>query len=114
MRELCVYETLSYNILTTEKLRNSTKLLVSFIKPHRAVTSPTIGRWIKNVLGQAGIDTERFSGHSTRCTSTSKACLSVSADVILATAGWTKGSTFRKFYNKPISVSKQMSLAVLS
>ena len=54
VRELCVYETLSYYISTTEKLRNSTKLLVSFIKPHRAVTSPTIGRWIKIVLGQAG------------------------------------------------------------
>ena len=114
VRELCVYETLSYYISTTEKLRNSTKLLVSFIKPHRAVTSPTIGRWIKNVLGQAGIDTERFSGHSTRCASTSKARLSVSTDVILATAGWTKESTFRKFYNKPIAVSNQTSLAVLS
>ena len=114
VRELCVYETLSYYISTTEKLRNSTKLLVSFIKPHRAVTSPTIGRWIKNVLGQAGIDTERFSGHSTRCASTSKARLSVSTDVILATAGWTKESTFRKFYNKPIAVSNQMSLAVLN
>ena len=110
VRELCVYETLSYYISTTEKLRNSTKLLVSFIKPHRAVTSPTIGRWIKNVLGQAG----RFSGHSTRCASTSKARLSESTDVILATAGWTKESTFRKFYNKPISVSNQMSLAVLN
>ena len=98
VQELCVYETLSCYIKATEKLRNSTKLLVSFIKPHRAVTSSTIGRWIKIVLGQAGIDTERFSGHSTRCASTSKALLSVSTDVILATAGWTEESTFRKFY----------------
>ena len=64
VQELCVYETLSYYIKTTEKLRNSTKLLVSFIKPHRAVTSSTIGRWIKIVLGQAGVDTGSFSGHS--------------------------------------------------
>ena len=99
VRELCVYETLNYYISTTEKLRNSTKLLVLFVKPHRAVTSSTIGRWIKSVLGQAGIDTERFSGHSTRCASTSKARLSVSTDIILATAGWTKESTFRKFYS---------------
>ena len=83
------------------------------IKPHRAVTSSTIGRWIKIVLGQAGIDTERFSGHSTRCASTSKALLSVSTDVILATAGWTGDSTFRKFYDKPVAVTNQMSLAVL-
>ena len=111
VRELCVYETLSYYISTTEKLRNSTKLLVSFIKPHRAVTSSTIGRWIKIVLGQAGIDTERVSGHSTWCASTNKALLSVSTDVILATAGWTEESPFRKFYNKPVAVSNQMSLA---
>ena len=63
VRELCVYETLNYYISTTEKLRNSTKLLVSFI---------TIGRWIKIVLEQADIDTERVSGRSTRCASTSK------------------------------------------
>ena len=76
VRELCVNETLSYYITTTEKLRNSTKLLVPFIKPHSAVTSSTMGCWIKIVLGQAGIDTGRFSGHSTRCASTSKALLS--------------------------------------
>lgn len=114
VRELCVYETLNYYISTTEKLRNSTKLLVSFIKSHRAMTSSTIWRWIKIVLGQAGTDTERFSGHSTRCASTRKALLSVSTDVILATAGWTEESTFRKFYNEPVAVSNQMSLAVLN
>ena len=104
VRELCFYETLNYYISTTEKLRNSTKLLVSFITPHRAVTSSTIGHWIKSILGQAGIDTEKFSGHSTRCASTNKDRLSVSTDAILVTAGWTKESTFRKFYNKPVAV----------
>ena len=108
--------TLSYYISTAEKLRNSTKYLVSFIKPHKAVTLSTINiieRWIKIVLGQAGIDTERFSGHSTRCASTSKALLSVSTDVILATAGWTEESTFRKFYNKPVAVSNPMTCSPL-
>ena len=65
-------------------------------------------------LGQVGIDTEGFSGHSTRCASTSEALLSVSTDVILANAGWTKESTFRKFYNKPVAVTNQMSLAALN
>ena len=40
--------------------------------------------------------------------------MSVSTDVILATAGWTEESTFRKFYNKPVAVTNQMSLAVLT
>ena len=113
VRELCVYETLDYYLKATENLRSSTKLLVSFIKPYGAVTSSTIGRWIKTMLGLAGINTELFSAHSTRCTSTSKATASVSTDVILATAGWTEESTFRKFYNKPVAVTNQMSVAVL-
>ncbi|CAH3154125.1 unnamed protein product [Porites evermanni] len=105
---------IDYYLQATEKLRNSSKLLVSYIKPYKAVTSSTIGRWIKTLLGQAGVDTEIFSGHSTRCASTSKALMSVSTDVILATAGWTEESTFRKFYHKPVAVTNQMSLAVLT
>ena len=65
------------------------------------------------MLGLAGINTELFSAHSTRCASTSKATASVSTDVILATAGWTEESTFRKFYNKPVAVTNQMSVAVI-
>ena len=113
VKELCVYETLDYYLKATENLRNSTRLLVSYIKPYRAVTSSTVGHWIKTMLGQAGVDTEQFSAHSTRCASTSKAIASVSSDVILASAGWTEESTFRKFYNKPVAVTNQMSLSVL-
>ena len=69
-----------------------------------------MGRWIKIVSGQAGVDTGRFSGHSNRRASTSKGLLSVSTDVILATAGWTKGSNFRKFYNKPVAVTDTCKL----
>ena len=58
VQELRVYGTPSYYINTTERLRNSTKLLVSFIKPYRAVTSSTTVRWIKIVLGHSGIDTQ--------------------------------------------------------
>ena len=110
VKELFVYETLNYYLKATENLRNSTRLLVSYIKPYRAVTSSTIGRWIKTMLGQAGIDTELFSAHSTRCASTSKAIAFVSTDVILATA---EESTFRKFYNKPVALTNQMRLSVL-
>ena len=53
VKELRVYETLNYYRKATENLRNSTRLLVSYIKPYRAVTSSTIGRWIKTMLGQA-------------------------------------------------------------
>ena len=114
MRELCVSETLYYYLRATEKLRNSSKLPVSYIKTYKVVTSSTTGRWIKTLLGQEGVDTEIFSGHSTSCASTSNALMSVSTDVILATAGWTEESTFQEFYNKPVAVTNQMSLAVLT
>ena len=112
--ELYVYETLYYYLRATEKLRNSSKLLVSYIKLYKAVTSSIIGRWIKPLLQQAGVDTEVFSGHSTSCASTSKALMPVFTDVILATADWTEKSTFGTFYNKPVAVTNQMSLEVLT
>lgn len=111
--ELCVYRTLEAYLEITAKLRSSSKLLVSYVKPHNAVGSSTISRWIKSTLTLAGIDTQTFSAHSTRCAATSKACGSVPTDVILATAGWNEESTFRKFYDKPVAVTNQMSVAVL-
>ena len=114
VRELWVYETLYYYLRATEKLRNSSKLLVSYIEPYKAVTLSIIGHWIKTLLGQAGVDTEVFSGHSTSCASTSKPFMSVFTDVIQATAGWTEESTFGKLYNRPVAVTNQMSLAVLT
>ena len=51
LRNMFVYEPLDDYLKATENLRNSTRLLVSYIKPYRAVTSSTIGRWIKTMLG---------------------------------------------------------------
>ena len=113
VKELCVYATLECYLNVTAKLRSFTKLFVSYIKPYGAVTASTIGRWIKTLLEQAGVDTKQFSAHSTRSASTSKAAASIPMDIILATAGWKEESTFRRFYNKPVAVTNQMSLAVL-
>ena len=100
--ELCVYVTLQYYLVVTSKLRTSLKLLISYIKPYNAVTSSTIGRWIKLLLQQVGINTQTFLAHSTRNASVSKAVVSASADVILNTAGCSSESTFRKYYKKPV------------
>ena len=51
------------------------------------------------MLGQAGIDAELFSAHSTRCASPSKGITSVSTDVILATAQVTQAHCERSAYN---------------
>ena len=50
VKELCVYEALIYYLKATENVRNSIRLLVSYIKPYRAVISSTIGRCIKTLI----------------------------------------------------------------
>ena len=112
--KLCVYETLQFYLQVTAPCRSSSSLLISYIKPFKPVTAATIGRWIKTVLAQAGIDTNVFTAHSTRSASTSKAAaVAVPVDAILATAGWSAESTFRKFYNRPVPLTNQMSVGVL-
>ena len=49
------------------------QVLVNFVKPHKAVTSSTVSRWLKEGWPIAGIDASMFMGHSTRADSTTKA-----------------------------------------
>ena len=57
---LCTMSTLAEYILRTEKLRSSSKLFISFIRPHKPVITSAVGRWIKSVLSSADIDTSVF------------------------------------------------------
>ena len=98
-----------------KKLRGSEcKLFISTQKPHNPISVDTIGRWIKSVMTNAGIDMNCFSPHSTRSAATSAAAKAkVSVATILRTAGWTTDNTFRKFYNKPVKLSSEFSNALL-
>lgn len=115
-RRLCVYTVLKEYIKRTEILRVHTKqLLISYIKPHKAVTCSTISRWIKVVLQKSGIDTRQFSAHSVRSAATSKAKLyNVSLADIMSKAGWTNVNTFATFYNKRIINSNSFDVNVLN
>ena len=64
---LCVSHLKRY-IKYEEQLRAAqhTRLLISHAKPHEPVTNPTVGKWVKSVLREAGIDTSTFSGNSAR------------------------------------------------
>ena len=75
---LCPVEAVNSYIDRTKSLRIQEgsavdQLLVACIKPHHAVTSSTIARWLKTLLEQAGIDTTLFKAHSTRGASVSAA-----------------------------------------
>ena len=72
--KLCPVNSLSLYIERTKQLsRTSTQLFIAIIKPHHPVTSSTVARWLKQVIGDSGIDTSVFKAHSVRGTSTSAA-----------------------------------------
>jgi len=71
---LCVASVLLHYIYKTVDLRKDCRqLLITFAKPHKKATTPTIARWIKLVLKGGGVDCSNFSAHSTRHASTSSA-----------------------------------------
>ena len=97
--DLCVFTCIESYISRTEKLRSCSKLWRGVVKPHKAVSKETVSRWIKSMLNMAGIDTDKFSAHSTRMASTSKAnCQGGGMDTILRTASWESETNFLKFY----------------
>ena len=113
--KLCPVSTLQAYEERTKSLRGSeTKLLVSFIKPHKAVTSSTIAHWIKLLLEAAGVDTAIFAAHSVRgASSSSAATAGITTNDILKAADWSSESVFQKFYYRSTQNSS-FGRAVLS
>ena len=112
--KLCIISHLKAYIQKTESLRQGKELFVSYVKPHKHISRDTLSRWIKSILDMAGIDSNIFSAHSTLAASTSAAYnREASIDSILNAAGWSKDSTFKKFYWKLVQKQKSLSQAVL-
>ena len=101
---LCPVASLQAYLDKTTSLRGEeTRLFVSFIRPHKAVTSSSIARWLKTILEEAGIDTSIFGAHSTRGASASAAAKAgVTTGDILKAANWNSESVFQRFYHKSI------------
>ncbi|XP_053391151.1 uncharacterized protein LOC128553980 [Mercenaria mercenaria] len=111
---LCIVSVFKKYTERTKNIRTDKKLLVSTIKPHKAVSKSTIARWVKLVLLKSGID-KSFKPHSTRAAVTSLAKLKgVPLQTIIKTAGWANANMFAKFYNKPIvPKAKTLQKAIL-
>lgn len=102
---ICPASAISEYLTATQSLRNNIEnLLLTYKKPHKAASSQTISRWIKQVLSESGVDISVFRAHSARHAATSAARRAgVSVDAIRKTAGWTMSSNaFARFYNRPI------------
>ena len=101
---MCVCNHIELYIKKTEVIRQKeTQLLISYIKPHKAISTSTVSRWVMSMLSAAGIDTKTFTAHSTRSASSSKAKVQgVPIKDILKRGSWSNSSTFERFYSREI------------
>ena len=113
---LCPYTVVTEYLNRTSDLRSNLKdkLLLSYVKPHNPITVDTIRRWLKQTMEKAGIDVNRFGSYSTRSASASKAASSnFPMNLIMKAAGWSRQSTFERFYLRDIEPQIQLSDHVL-
>ena len=105
---LCVFSTLKEYLQRTEALRvTGSQLLISFQKPHKAVSRDTISRWIRTVMQLSGINLDVYKVHSTRAASVSAAHRAqVPVQEILRKAGWSSAQTFAIYYDKNLDTSE--------
>lgn len=100
---LCEASVVLKYIDVTKSLRGDVgNLFITLRKPHNAIRSQTVSRWIKTVLSRSGVDMSVFSAHSTRHSASSAALANgVDINTTRRTAGWSDTSqTFAKFYNE--------------
>lgn len=80
-------------------VKNSTHLFIGSVRPYGEVKPTTVAGWIKKQLGEAGIDTAKFTAHSTRSAAGSKAIRSgAPIQAVLDAGHWAAESTFSRFY----------------
>ena len=106
-KSICPVVTLECYLTRTRTIREEGQrnpLLLSFQKIHKAATSGTITRWVKEILSLARVDTGSFGAHSTRAASVSGARVrgAIIKD-IMETVGWRRTSTIETFYHKPLA-----------
>ena len=102
--KLCVFAHLKRYIELKQDLKSSSdKLFFSYAKPHQAISRDTISRWCKNAMELNGIDSQKYSTHSTRSAASSKAkSMEMSLKNIIKCAGWRSEKTFAQHYDKQI------------
>ena len=107
--KLCPVETLRCYLKATGTIRpvipasKPDPLFISYVKPHKPISAPSLTRWLHSLLKASGVNSDIFKAHSVRRASTSAAANSnVPLSEILKMADWSSPSTFQKFYYKPV------------
>ena len=102
-QSLCPVFYLKTYLKRTASLRASDSVFVTTVKPHVAATVPTILRWLKSVISQSG---QQGSGGSVRSVTTSTAVgTGVTIEKILKAGDWSRATTFKNFYYKPVPIN---------
>ena len=99
------------NLTSSLRASDCRQLLVSYVKPHRPVTSDTVARWIREVMSAANIDTAVFGAHSVRGASASLARPSVPLDEVLKAGDWSGLSAFHKHYHRETNLLPSAAIA---
>ena len=97
----CIYAYLTHRskIIT----QNFTEFFIIFGKPHHPASKDTLAGWVKEVMGNSGIDTEIFKPHSTRVASNSAAYkLGIPLQEVLKRGQWLNVGTFFTNYFREI------------
>jgi len=102
---ICPVKTLvDYMTVLKEKSSpdDTSNLFRTISKPHNNASEGTVAAWIKKTLEEAGINTKSHKPHSTRSASATNARnLGASDEDIMKRAGWSRVTTFNKYYFKP-------------
>lgn len=103
-KRICPYRSLKRYLERTLNIRGVHKFLFLTTRgEHRPITRGTLRRWVVEVLQETGVDTTHYGSGSTRSAATSKAfAAGAPLDLILASGGWSRQSTFQQFYARPI------------
>ena len=89
----CIYAYLAQRSEIVTK--DFTEFFITFGKPHHPASKDSLARWVKEVMGNSGIDTEIFKPHSTRVASNSAAYkLGMPLQEVLKRGQWSNAGTF--------------------
>ena len=96
------YEFRTKDLRPSPDLSKPNKLLLSYIRPHKPISSKTLSRWVVT-LSEAGVDTSIFKAHSVRDGASSTAMnVRVPLKHILKLADWSQDSSFLRFYYRQV------------
>ena len=101
---LCPMNTIIDYAKTVQGIRGDNRcFFVSFVSPHKSVSSQTLARWMTSILEAGGVDTTIFSQHATRAATVAhlRSKRHLNTNQICKLADWSeKTGVFQLFYDK--------------